>query len=249
MSSNSSGDKNSQISAVRKNIENAIEMAEEDRIRKLLSKRLEIARTGLGAYQRGDVAEAVKLFHTYLRILEETKDVGEGELTPALFDIKKELPELMMLSGIYWDLVKVYDFLKTPDKQRDFHLYLEKYVLFSKGMPYQPLCAESIRKHMNTRKTLHRVAFTNAHQLLAEGKCYIATALVDVIDVETLPTLQNLRDKLLNQYRLGRAFVRFYYQVGPSLARFTHRLPWIVRKLLGLGLDRVAQIYWAYFAG
>src|SRR4051794_18425462 len=77
------------ISKVRRNIDDAFQVAEEDRRKKLISQRIDIARSGIATYQKGDIVEAIRLFHTYIRVLEEIKNVAEGGLMPSCFDLKK----------------------------------------------------------------------------------------------------------------------------------------------------------------
>src|SRR3954462_12349211 len=84
----------------RRRIQMAMERAEEERRRKLLQKRLELARIGVRAYDAHNFALAVQSFNTYLKILEDSKGVGDGMLSPAHFDQKKDLSELLLISGV-----------------------------------------------------------------------------------------------------------------------------------------------------
>lgn len=225
---------------MKQNIENAILAAEAERRKKLLNQRLELARSGLAAYQKGKITEAVRAFQSYLRILEEVKSAGESGLIPSCFDFQRELPELLMVSGVYWDLVKLYDRTKSPDKQREFHLYMDKYIIFSKGMPYQYLCAETLRKYIQQDKALHRAEFKNAYNVLKTSRCFVASALVDVIAPQTLPNLQHFRDQVLKNHTWGRRFTLLYYKHGPKAALWVNRLPRGIRKFLGFALDVIA---------
>lgn len=235
------------FSQVRKNIESAIEQAEEDRKRKLLNQRLDLARAGIAAYQRKQLTEAVKNFHAYLRILEEVKNVAEGGLMPTYFDFKRDLPELLMISGVYWDLVKLYDRTQSADKQREFLHYMEKYITFSKGMPYQPLCAETLRKYIRNEKPVHRAEFKNAYSLLAEARCFIVTSLEDVTAYQTLPLFRKFRDDVLAEFEEGRRWIDRYYQVGPRIAEKLESSPRLFRKGVGLLLDVSAILMKVYF--
>src|SRR4051812_13959708 len=100
--------KDKEISQVRRKIEKTIELAEEERKRKLQSQRLEFARAGIAAFKNRKLGDAAKSFQSYLKVLEDLKGVPEGGLSPSNFDIKKEQQELLMISGIYWDLVKLF---------------------------------------------------------------------------------------------------------------------------------------------
>jgi hypothetical protein len=221
----------------RNSVENALEVALEERRKKLLNHRIDLARSGIAAYKKGAMVEAVRAFHQYLRIVEEIKDVIEGGLTPTHFDMKSELPEVLMISGIYWDLVKIYDRTKSASSQREFFHFMEKYIAFSRGMPFQPVCAESLRKYIQNEKPFHRTEFKNAYHILSISKCFIATSLVDVTQSATLPTLRKFRDQVLKKSKLGRQFVALYYRHAPPIAERVNLWPHSIRFLLGKGLD------------
>jgi hypothetical protein len=233
--------KDKSISYARKRIETQIEFQEKERKRKLENTRLELARAGISAYQRRKLTEAVNHFLTYIKILEEIKGVPVGGLLPSHFDAKRDLPELLMISGVYWDLVKLYDRTKSKERHREFLHYVEKYVAFSRGMPFQHLCAEALRKYLSGDKPVHREEFKNAYKLLSVHQCFVVTALNDQIEPGSLDTLRTFRDEVLTQYVLGRSFIRFYYWVGPSLALATDRLSPGNRKRLGRWIDQVAR--------
>lgn len=233
--------KDKSISYARKRIETQIEFQEKERRRKLENTRLELARAGISAYQRRKLTEAVNHFLTYIKILEEIKDVPVGGLLPAHFDAKRDLPELLMISGVYWDLVKLYDRTKSKERHREFLHYLEKYIAFSRGMPFQHLCAEALRKYLSGDKPVHREDFKNAYKVLSVHQCFIATALNDQLEPESLETLRAFRDQVLSHHTLGKGFIRFYYRVGPSLALATDRLSLRKRKLLARLIDQIAH--------
>ncbi len=228
-------------SGVRSRIEARMQQAEEERKREVLKRRLEFARGGAKYFEQKQYVEAIRFYHSYLHVLEEWKGVTQGSLTPAQFDLKKEMPELVLISGVYWDLVKLYDQTRSKAKFNDFKHYLDKYVLFSKGFPYQPMATEAIRKYLANGKAFHRNEFKAAYQTLGGQKCFIATSLVDVCNQDTLPKLRSFRDTKLLTNVPGRAFVKVYYQVGPTLADILNRSPQILRKSIAKGLDLFAQ--------
>ncbi len=231
-----------QLKQARSRIQSVIEQAEQEHRRLLLRKRIELANAGVRAYQTKHFSDAVKSFHSYLRILEDWKGVAEGGLSPAHFDAQKDVAELLLISGVYWDLAKLYDRTKSQARQSEFARYMEKYILFSKGMPFQALCAETLRKYIATEKPLHRAEFKNAYKLLGGTDCFVATALADVSSPETLPRLRRFRDETLAKHAYGRVFVAWYYRVGPGIAALTEKFPEPVRRRLGFVLDRVASL-------
>jgi hypothetical protein len=221
-------------------VESAIELAEEDRKRKLLGQRIEVARAGMAAFQAKQIKPALEAYHTYLALLEEAKGVAEGGLLPLHFDVKRDVAELRMLAGIYWDLTRLYDQAQSMGKKKEFHHYLEKYVTFTKGMPFQASNASALRKHINSKKVFHKEEFRSAYRILGGSKCFIAGALVDVIQPTTIPILRDFRDSVLKHTHLGRRFVFWYYRYGPGLARGVEKLPRLIRVFMGKSLDQVA---------
>lgn len=235
------GTRNEIFDRARKHVERQMKLMENEQRRSLMQKRIEQVTNGVRAYQQRQIAEAVTSYHTYIRLLEEWKGVTDGGLTPSNFDAVKELGEVLLLSGVYWDLVKLYDRTDSEEKRKEFRHYLEKFVLFAKGSSFQPICSEGLRRYISHGKPKHMEDFKNAYRILGDGKCFVVTSLLDVVDEETLPTLRGFRDEVLARSGAGRAFIRVYYRIGPSLARGVQRTPNCFRRQLGRFFDRVAD--------
>lgn len=226
---------------LRSTIEKKIEQAKEERKRDMFRRRIDIARLGVADYENKKFVEATKSFHAYIQILEEWKKVPPGGLTPSLFDKKLDLPELLLITGVFWDLVKLYDRTKGERAYKDFKLYLSKYVLFVKGMPFEGLCLETMRKYIQLDKPMHRAEFKEAYKKMGGSNCFVAGALLDEIDVETIPALRRYRDERMSTSLGGRALIQAYYAVGPSMAWVVERLPRGIRVALGSALDRFSK--------
>ncbi|MGK5088792.1 CFI-box-CTERM domain-containing protein [Bdellovibrionota bacterium FG-2] len=226
---------------VRDRVNSAIEAQQEAQKRELQRRRIELARQGMEAYESGKMIECVRLFHTYIYILEIWKGCGDGGLAPSHFHPKLDLLELLLISSVYWDLVKIYDHARTPGKYKEMQGYLAKYILFSKGQPYQPLSSEQIRKYLNNDKAIHKSDFKNAYIALTGSKCFVATSLIDLVEDPTLLSLRVFRDDVLLSRPLGRIFVWLYYQVGPVLAFVLDHMPSIIRRGSARILDRLAK--------
>lgn len=224
----------------KRGIQAALDAADEERRRKLQGQRIDIARIGVLAYQKHKVGDAAVAFHSYIRILEELKGCQEGGLMPTHFDFKKDLQELLLISGVYWDLAKMYDHSQGEEKSREFFRYLRKYIIFSKNMPYQVLCAETLRKYLSTGHPVHVKEFKQAYVEITGTRCFVATSLVDVISAPTLDRLRAYRDERLLRTFAGRAFVAVYYRVGPVIARVLDRCPRVLRVVVARALDRFA---------
>ena len=236
----------STLNYVRRKIEKEREIAEFERKRKLKNRRIELARAGYHAYHNRKFAEATRSFQAYIRILEDINDVKPGGLKPSHFDPKKDLSELLMISGIYWDLVKLYDRTRSKAKYNDFKKYIEQFVIFSKDTPHQALCAEALRKYISGDKAIHKEDFKIAYRILSTYKCFIASALVDVVSEPTIPRLRDYRDQVLSRSFFGRQFIRGYYCFGPVLANGVDKLPYKLKRGIGVVLDLFAQHCTAY---
>lgn len=227
---------------LREKIQASIDIAQEEKRRSNFLKRIDLARNGVRSYQLHRIGEAARSFHTYIRILEDWKGVAEGGLNPRHFDAKKDLSELLLISGVYWDLAKLYDRTQSKGKQKEFLHYLEKFILFSKGMSYEALSAETLRRYIAHNKSMHRSEFRNAYRILSGSSCFVATALADVCEEDTVPRLRRFRDERLSRSSPGRGFIRWYYRFAPSLAVMTDRLPQPARRLLGLALTGAVRL-------
>jgi hypothetical protein len=225
----------------KKQIERQMAVQEDVQRRALMKKRLDFVTSGLELLSKHKAAEAVIAFRNYIKLLEDFKGVGDGGLTPAHFDYSKDLGDLLLLSGIYWELTKLFDRTNSEETKQLFFQYLEKFIMFSSGVSYQALSAEGLRRYLAHGKPTHRDAFKNAYKVLGKGKCFVVSSLIDVIDYETLPAFWSLRDDYLVHRAWGRAFVRAYYAVGPTLARAMDVMPDFVRRACGTVLDRVAR--------
>jgi hypothetical protein len=173
-------------------------------------------------------------------VLERTKGVPKGGLEPKHFDMKKDIAELLLLSGVFWDLAKMHDRPKRKDIEK-LVSYLHRFVIFSKGMPFQNVSAEMVRKYLVNSLPKNRKEFKDAHIKLGGGKCFIATAVEDYCEPETLPSLRKFRSDVLLKNRPGRVFVRAYYYFGPPCAQMVLRTPETLQKMLARIFDRLAK--------
>jgi hypothetical protein len=228
--------------ALRDRIQAQIDQAAEAHRQELFRHRIELARGGVRSYSMRRVPEAVKAFHTYIKILEDWKKVPEGGLSPSNFDPKEDAAELLLISGVYWDLVKLYDRTKSAERYAEFNHYIEKYVEFTLGQTFRPLAAETVRKYMVADKPVHKKEFKELYKRLADSQCFVATALLDVQAEATTPLLRKWRDETLKFTHFGRAFIYIYYSLGLGhfLAELTERMPHWVRRAMGQLLDRIA---------
>jgi hypothetical protein len=226
------------VSRARRHAEMQMEYNEKMHRLAMLRRRIELAQSGVRAYESKRITEAVKNFRAYIRILEDWKGVPEGKLMPAHFDVTKDVAELLLISGVYWDLAKLYDRTRKAETLAIFRGYLEKYVIFSKGMPFQHVCLETMRKYIGNEKPVHRAEFKNAYKMLGgNSTCFVATSLMDLCHPDTMPRLRDFRDQRLSASAPGRVFIRWYYRNGPWMAACTDRCPHEVRLGMAKALD------------
>jgi len=223
-------------------LQEQLERAKEQQRREMYQKRLEVVRKAFDDFRSHKLADATSGFHRYLKIMEEWKKVEENGLKPGKFDVKAEKDELQLLNGVYWDLVKLYDRTNSPNKYKEFKHYLNQYVIFSKGMPFEATAAETMRKYIETNKARRVAEFKEAYSKLGSlDGCFVATAVAELGDPLTVPRLQHFRDTRLKSGPVGRTFIRFYYRVGPLLAEQIKKLPLVQQKILAAVLDRAGR--------
>ena len=225
----------------RKKVKAQVEKAERDRLMRLFQRRMELARSGAVFFRDGKLKEALQNYFGYLEVLEKTKGIAKGKLEPGHFDLKKDIAEMLLLSGIFWDLSKLHDRAKQKDLDK-LQYYLNRFVMFSKGMPYQHVASELVRKYLLNGLPKNRKEFKDAHIKLGGGSCFIATAVEDYCDPTTLDDLRYFRDEYLLSRGWGRQFVRVYYRIGPTLARGVLRTPEAFQRLLAHAFDRIAKL-------
>jgi hypothetical protein len=227
------------LNYTRRRVQRQLLQAERERREKLYRHRMQLVSSGVKAVKKKDYAEALKSFQSYLLIMEELKDVSRGGLTPGNFDKKKELPELVLISGIYWDLAKIYD--HSRPQYAEFVSALEKFVVFSKNMPYEAVCTELVRKYLRNEKPSHAKEFRDTYRRMSGHKCFVVGALIDEVEPETPQRMRAFRDKVLLRSWPGRLAVRAYYLAGPGLAWVVERLPSPFRRRLGRAVDGLSR--------
>jgi len=229
-------------SRVREKIEKQLEQQERERQREALIQRLDVAKLGIQALTRESFGEATKSFVLYLGMLERAKKVKPGRLHPSQFDPKKEMVELVLVTGIYWDLARTFDRMRGKEQVREMQAYLNQFVVFSKDSTYKALCAETMRKYLAAERALHRGDFKAAYKRLGGTSCFIASALLDVSDLETLPRLRAFRDERLAPNPAGRALILAYERFSPSIAAWLERAPHGLRLAAARLIDLVGWI-------
>ncbi len=200
---------------VRAKIQDTYHKMQDRKRRELWGRRVELVKNGVKAVAKKDYNTALRNFREYLAILEAHYRVSSGGLSPTLFNSKKEAGDILLISGIYWDMAKIYD--KVDGKQAELQGCLNKYVEFSIGRPHHIMSSETLRKYIKHEKSKNKTTFESAHMTLRNTmkKCFIATAIYGPDSAEVI-FLQNYRDTKLNRSYAGKLFVLLYYYISPK---------------------------------
>ncbi len=202
------------------------------------NKRMELVKLGVVSQNSKNYRQALQCYLSYLESLQRSK--GGSDLTPRAFDPKSDSAELLMLTGVYWDLAKIYDKFKGKDKAK-VKYYLDKFVIFSKGTNYERLSREMLRKFLTYDTPRNRPLFKESYVTLGGGKCFIATAVEEHCEDGVVITLKRFRDEVLARNHFGRKFISIYYKISPSIAVFLIRSDSKFQKIVANLLGKIAN--------
>lgn len=231
--------------AVRKAIKESYDKQEEARRRKMWNFRIEIAKKGVRRFEEGRAMDALKLFREYITVLENKYNVEADALTPGLFDGKKDAAEILLIAGVYWDMAKIHDHIKGHKMQ--VRQNLNKFIEFSIDRQHVILSSQALRKYIKSDVCVNKEDFQSAHDLLIKNltKCFIATALYGPQSNE-VEILRYFRDEHLLKTRIGKLFVKCYYQMSPPIAVYLVKTPKLaigVKKVFDLILKPFRSAY------
>lgn len=210
---------------------NAKENAKEKKKQKLAlqkkyGQRITIARQGREAFLQKDYISAQKKYYEYLGILTELNEVDDlFKLSPSMFDNKREVTEMLLVSHVYWEVARINE--RSPQLEKIYSKALSQFVKFTVNQPYQVLNAEMLRKYIkkNKRVTPKYETLNSAYQqiFVQSKKCYIATHCLGTSAPATLILRQFKKSLILMPG--GTEFVRLYYKYSPKLIQFLEHNP------------------------
>jgi hypothetical protein len=186
------------------------------RLKHKYENRITVAKHGKECLDAGDYGNALKKFIDYFLILVELKEVKDiYELKVHMFDPKKDLTELLMISHIFFEMARMYD--AVPKFQEDSKKCLDQFVHFSANQPFQVVNSEMVRKYLKKSVFKNPEVFRSAYQqiFVQSKKCYIVTFCYG----DKHPLTQDFRDFkdiLLSSY-LGQQFVQHYYRFSSQM--------------------------------
>jgi hypothetical protein len=201
-----------------KKVESQADKKKKLALQKKYGQRITIARQGREYFSQKDYVNAAKKYNEYLGILAELNEVDEiYKLTPAMFDQKTQVTEMLLISHIYWELARVHEM--TPKLQVAYNKCLTQFIKFTANQPYQVLNAEMLRKYIkkNKNNTPQLGTLNNAYQqiFVQSKKCYISTLCFGQHGHQTL-VLREFKSLLLT-LPFGQSFVAIYYKYSSSL--------------------------------
>ena len=68
-----------------------------------------------------------------------------------MFDAKRQVTELLLISHVYWELARINEM--PPKLQKNFSRSLNQFVKFTINQPYQVLNSEMLRKYIKKKYT------------------------------------------------------------------------------------------------
>ncbi len=99
----------------------------------------------------------------------------------------------------------------------------------------------SARRRGHDTRDARRLAQRSGVDLIG-GFCYVATAVYGSYDCPQVWVLRRFRDERLQRNPLGRAFVKTYYAISPTLVRWFGKTNWfrtICKKVLDRFVSRL----------
>ena len=166
-------------------------------------------------------------YRRFLTITAKSLNVEIDALSPTQFDEKSRVSESLIISSIFFDLLKMLDKLDSAgaaDERRQYH---KLFLRFTKGMPFQHFAAENIRKHLVYSKSLRNKAefWATYRSIVGRSFCLVATWAFDSDCAPEVERLRRFREEVLEPRRAGRAFTRWYYRNGHRVAEVLARVP------------------------
>ncbi len=222
----------------------AEEKAKDDRKVKLWKSRTNLLRQGHSQMANKLYSEAAISYEKYLKVVEMVFDCPKGQLTPQILKEAAKTAELTIISGVYWDLVRVYD---TSDQYGDRQKHAAKQL--GAFVPFTPIFPDIVRKAFTFQRQARHPEVIKQFLTSANAKrsrCFIATSAFNGPLEHEVLVLRQFRDLKLREYSWGRKFIKLYYAYSPNIACFLDKHAYVkpfVRALLRLVIKCVTQIF------
>ena len=192
-----------------------------------LARRVTIAREGRTYVERRNYPAAMAAYRRFLSITARSFKVEIENLSPSQFEERNRIAESLIISSIFFDLMKILDKLDSPSARDERILYHKLFLRFTKGMPFQHFAAENIRKHLvysNSLKNKNEF-WATYRAIVGRSFCLVATWAFDSDSAPDVVRLRRFRDEVLWPSRSGRAFTRWYYRNGHRITDGLAKIP------------------------
>ncbi len=203
----------------------AQQRAKEDRKKKLWQARVSLVKKGHQLMANNLLSDAAVCYEKYIKLLEVVFDAPAGNLSPEALKESARTAELTVISGVYWDLVRIYDTSdKFGDRQKRAALQLTRFV------PYTPIFADLLKKAQIFMRNARHPEIIKSFLVSARRKrtrCFIATSAFEAPFAIEVQILRSFRDARLKKSFFGRKFVYFYYRIAPPIACFLDKQAWL----------------------
>ena len=114
------------------------------------------------------------------------------------------------------------------------------FLLINEYLNYRQKNAEIISEYNNKISKYDHTYQGQVSPAAGGGCCYVATCVYGSYDCPQVWTLRRYRDNTLAKTWYGRAFVRTYYAVSPTLVKWFGETNWF-RKMWKPTLDRMVS--------
>lgn len=222
----------------------AQEKAKDDRKIKLWKSRTSLVRQGHNQMANRLYSEAAISYEKYLKLVEMVFDCPKGQLTPQMLKEAAKTAELTVISGVYWDLVRVYD---TSDQYGDRQKHAAKQL--AAFVPFTPIFPDIVKKALIFQKSARHPEVVKQFLVAANAKrsrCFVATSAFNSPVQREVLILRQFRDHKLRKTAWGRKFIKVYYAYSPALACFLDKHAYakpFVRGLLRLVIKCVTPFF------
>lgn len=212
------------------------ERAKDMKKKRLWQNRVALVRNGHTLMKNNLHSEAAVSYEKYLRLVEIVFNCGPAQLTPEMLKESAKTAELTVITGVYWDLVRIYDSSdKYGERQKIAARQLAKFIF------YTPIFSDLIKKAQVFIKSARHPEVIKGFLVSSKAqqtRCFVATSAFESPMAVEVVFLRQFRDQKLKLFPLGRAFVFYYYKISPSVACFLdkqhNRFPWLKPAVRGV---------------
>ena len=187
----------------------------------LYQNRFKQMRLGQECYKKGDAAKAIEYYSNYLHILAQYFGTEEKNLRPEMFDRKKDIGEILLISNIYWNLAKTYD--KNLKFQHQSTRCLEQFLRFTKGYKHQYANTRLLKNYINSGRPRNQKEFKRIYETIKTQAtpCFVSTYCFGH-DAPVTNQLRLLKKDISGNF-LGDVFIKTYYQLAPGIVNYFER--------------------------